>query len=122
MSAVEDRVIGMIVETTPDGRELRQRIVASPWYGITCERMSTNGNPRPIVDLAANRTAIVARNHDQGITRYALDVLIEGRSVADLPPDDILSSMLRLYGGRDHVDQGHALMSARGREGLKEQR
>ncbi len=120
MSGASDAIIGRIEEILPDGRALRQRIVASPPYGVTCERMSTNGNPAPIVDLAANRSAIVARHHSQGIPRYALDVIIGDQSVADLPTDEILARIIARYDAASRADRHDECTPAGGREDMKE--
>lgn len=117
---MKDTIIGRIVETLPDGRVLTQRIVASPPYGVTCERMSTNGDPRPIVDLAASRSAMVARHHDQGMARYALDVQIGDDSVADLPADEILARIKDRYDAASDADGHDRHTTAEGRESMKE--
>lgn len=120
MSAGQDKVIGMIIETIPDGRVLRQRIIASPPYGVTCERMSTNGSARPIVDLAANRSTIVARHRSQGLSRYSLDVVIGDQSVADLPTDEILARIIARYDAASRADRHDECTPAGGREDMKE--
>lgn len=112
----DSRDIGLVVETLPGGRTLRQRITAMPGYGIVCERMSTNGDARYVADLAADRRGIVERHRRAGIAEYDLDVLLDGTSMADVPHEDALSRLIEAGGGMDHREPGYNFMAAARRE------
>jgi hypothetical protein len=106
------RDIGLIKTS---GRDGERQYDVEYWtdYGVTCPGMfTTNGDPRWVADLAANRSKIVERHKREGID-YSLSVLIGDHDISDWPFEDAMKLILQEAGGRCWGDMNYQLAAAR---------
>ena len=107
-----DCIIGTVVRTSCGEPTRIGYIKHAPGYGVTCDMMTTNGDARFVARMAADRAGIVERHVRQGIP-YALDVLINGESIADLGFEEAMVRINAVTGSDSYHDRNYDLMQAR---------